>query len=335
MLIDQFGRQINYLRVSLTDRCNFRCSYCMSESMQFAPRSENLHVEELELICRAFVELGVEKIRLTGGEPLIHPDFEDLLQRLSGLAGLKNIALTTNAALLVQRMNAIAASKVSQVNISLDSIDKANFSRITRSHSREFDNVMAGIDAAVAAGIPRIRLNTVVSSGVNDHELAALLAFAIAKGVHIAFIEEMPMGDMASYNRSTHYLSNIEVKRRLKSTFDLIPQTQKRLQAGPAQYYQVAGSDTDVGFISPHSNNFCSSCNRVRLTRKGQLVLCLGNEENLDLRAVIRAADTAADAVESIKRSIVEALQRKPESHYFDIHNEEPQVLRFMSDTGG
>lgn len=332
MLFDQFGRHINYLRLSLTDRCNFRCTYCMPEDMKFSPRAENLLSGEIELICKAFVELGVEKIRLTGGEPLIHPDFDPLLQSLSQLSGLKHVAITTNGALLTEKIATIAPTKVSQINISLDSVDPQNFSRITRTKLGEFDKVVAGIDAAVAAGIERIRLNTVVSKGMNDQELVDLVSFAIDKGVHIAFIEEMPMGDMAAYERKQHYVSNETVKKQLQQHYELVPQTQKLQQAGPARYYLVAGSKTEVGFISPHSQNFCDTCNRVRLTRKGQLILCLGNDDALDLRAIIRQSDSP---LSDVKQAIVAALQLKPESHHFDTQDDDVQVVRFMSDTGG
>ncbi len=332
MLVDQFGRHIDYLRLSLTDRCNFRCTYCMPQDMTFAPRSENLHLDELSLIAQAFVDLGVKKIRLTGGEPLIHPDFDQLLFRLSNLEGLADIALTTNAALLAEKISVIKASKVTQMNISLDSLDKQKFSQITRSKATEFDAVMQGIDAAISAGIKRIRLNTVVSKGINDDELVALVNFAQQKGVHIAFIEEMPMGQMGQYRRQAHFLSNDDVKRRLQAHLTLLPQTQKKHRSGPAKYYALVGSQTQVGFISPHSQNFCASCNRVRVTRKGQLILCLGNDDSLDLRALIRSS---SDPLASVKQAIKQAIQVKPKSHHFDVTDDRVQVVRFMSDTGG
>ena len=262
MLIDQFGRHIDYLRVSLTDRCNFRCTYCMPEDMQFAPKRENLETAEIILICQAFVQLGVKKIRLTGGEPLIHPDFAYLLGAISQLENLERIALTTNGALLADNMPAIQHSKVKQLNISLDSVNAETFSAITR--VGKLAPVLAGIDAAIAAGVERIRLNAVVSKGFNDTELTDLVDFAVAKGIHIAFIEEMPMGKMPGYSRSERYLSNDAVKEQLSERFNLIPQTQKLLQSGPARYYAIPHSETEVGFISPHSNNFCGSWLRKR-----------------------------------------------------------------------
>jgi cyclic pyranopterin phosphate synthase len=330
MLIDQFGRHIDYLRVSLTDRCNFRCTYCMPEDMQFAPQRENLSSKELLLICQAFVELGVKKIRLTGGEPLIHPDFSLLLQSLSDLEGLERIAITTNGALLVDHIEALKHSKVKQLNISLDSVNPQTFAAITR--VGKIAPVLAGIDAAINAGIERIRLNAVVSKGYNDTELEALVEFAIEKGVHIAFIEEMPMGKMPAYSRSQRYLSNDEVKLQLSEQFNLIPQTQKLLQSGPAKYYAIPNTQTEVGFISPHSNNFCGSCNRVRVTRKGGLVLCLGDDAAVDLRSVMRESQ---EPLQALKNVIVNSLTIKPESHQFNVNNDDVQVLRFMNVTGG
>ena len=335
MLKDQFGRHINYLRLSLTDRCNYRCTYCMPEDMTFAPRRDNLASDELVLICRAFVELGVKKIRLTGGEPMIHPDFPQLLSRLSAFEQLERIAVTTNGSLLQQYLPQIKHSKVSQLNISLDSIDPAAFSAITRTKTGEFERVVAGIEAAVKAGIERIRLNAVVSKGFNDHELVDLVRFALDKGVHIAFIEEMPMGHMPDYHRSEHYLSNEDVRLQLEQHFELEAQTNQRQQAGPARYFTVAGTHSEVGFISPHSDNFCAACNRVRVTREGQLVLCLGNEDSLDLRTIVREQASENDALVALKAAIVQALGRKPESHKFDIANDDWQVVRFMNVTGG
>jgi GTP 3',8-cyclase len=330
MLIDQFGRHIDYLRVSLTDRCNFRCTYCMPEDMQFAPKRENLETAEIILICQAFVELGVKKIRLTGGEPLIHPDFAHLLGSISQLENLERIALTTNGALLADNMAAIKNSKVKQLNISLDSVNAETFSAITR--VGKLAPVLAGIDAAIAAGVERIRLNAVVSKGFNDTELTELVDFAVAKGIHIAFIEEMPMGKMPGYSRSERYLSNDAVKAQLSERFNLIPQTQKLLQSGPARYYAIPHSTTQVGFISPHSNNFCGSCNRVRVTRKGGLVLCLGDDAAVDLRSIIRES---SQPLQALKTAIITAMTQKPESHRFDINSDEVQVVRFMNMTGG
>ena len=339
MLIDRLGREINYLRVSLTDRCNFRCTYCMPENMTFAPRSEQLEVSELLLICQAFVELGVEKIRLTGGEPTIHPDFDRLILELSKLKGLKNIALTTNGSKLAKKSEVLSQSKVQQVNISLDSVNPDNFKHITRTGS--LTEVVKGIDAAIALGIKRVRLNAVVSHGANGHEILDLLKFAMSKQCHIAFIEEMPLGDMRDYSRASHFLSNQDVRKAIKQEYDLIPLTQKRKQAGPAEYYRVLGKDglchspTEVGFISPHSNKFCDQCNRVRLTRKGELILCLGQEDALDLKSIVRGSENKNETIDALKQAIKSAMQVKPDAHNFDHQEDDVQVVRFMNITGG
>ena len=332
-LIDAFGRQINYLRISLTDRCNFRCTYCMPEQMQFEPRQEQLASTELLMIARAFTELGVSKIRLTGGEPTIHPDFDFLLAALSGIDALQTIALTTNGSTLIQKAAAIKQSKVQQLNISLDSLQADNFKRITR--CGDLSAVLSGISRASELDVKRIRLNVVVSAGVNDHELDDLLDFAIKQNIHIAFIEEMPLGSMPNYSRSAHFLSNQQVKEHFVARYTLLPMLEKRVQSGPAEYYKIAGSSTELGFISPHSNNFCSSCNRVRLTRKGELILCLGQESSVDLRAVIRAHTDEQEQLVQLKQTIIAAMAAKPESHQFDHSSDDVQVVRFMNVTGG
>lgn len=330
MLIDQFGRHIDYLRVSLTDRCNFRCTYCMPEDMQFAPKRENLEAAEMELICRAFVELGIKKIRLTGGEPLVYPEFGPLLLAISQFNGLERIAITTNGALLAEKIDWIRQSKVRQLNISLDSVDPDVFARITR--VGKLDVVLEGIDAAIAAGVERIRLNAVVSKGYNDDRVVELVDFAIAKGIHIAFIEEMPLGDMQGYRRADHFVSNESVREQLARHYRLEKKNSKPGQSGPADYFSVPGHRTEVGFISPHSNKFCDACNRVRLTRKGELVLCLGDDSAVDLRALVR---TSKNPVEELKKTIQAALSVKPEAHSFDAKGDNWQVVRFMNVTGG
>jgi cyclic pyranopterin phosphate synthase len=302
----------------------------MDETMQFEPRSEHLLADELLLICQAFVELGVKKIRLTGGEPLIHPDFPYLLHKLSAFEQLENIAVTTNGSKIVEHIDEIRSSKISQLNISLDSIRPESFTALTR--IGDLADVLAGIDAAVKAGVKRIRLNAVVAKGFNDDQLAELLQFAIERGVHIAFIEQMPMGEMKSLRRSQQYLSNSEVREKLAEQYQLLPMLDKRAQAGPAEYYRLANCTTEVGFISPHSNKFCDSCNRVRLTRKGELVLCLGQDDSIDLRALIRQS---AQPLQAVKQAIVAALAQKPEAHDFNVSSDETQVLRFMNVTGG
>jgi cyclic pyranopterin phosphate synthase len=306
----------------------------MSENMTFAPRSETLNLEDMTTICRAFVALGVKKIRLTGGEPTIHPDFDELLEALDGMQGLDTIAVTTNGSRLTEKAQFLANTKVKQLNISIDSIDPDNFRRITRTGSLQ--EVIDGIDAAKTAGIERIRLNAVVSAGVNSHELLDLLHFAIEKECHIAFIEEMPLGNMNDYSRSSHFLSNDDVLRLLSQHYDLALLPAKMKQAGPASYYKVKGQVTEVGFISPHSHNFCEQCNRVRLTRKGELILCLGQESSIDLRAVLdQAKSVGENELEALKTAISSAMMQKPDSHDFDVSNDGVQVVRFMNVTGG
>ena len=264
--------------------------------------------------------------------PTIHPDFDLLLQGLDALAGFENIAVTTNGSKLVEKAPVIASKKVKQLNISLDSVNNESFRRITRTGN--LSDVVAGIDAAKAVGIKRIRLNTVVSSGANTDELVSLLQFAVEKECHIAFIEEMPLGDMETYSRSDHYLSNDEALRILSKQFSLAPLGSELKPAGPATYYQVKGALTEVGFTSPHSNNFCAQCNRVRLTRKGELILCLGQESVIDLKAVLRDSKPEK-AVYKVKEAIVAAMLIKPDSHEFDAQNDGVQVVRFMNVTGG
>lgn len=330
MLVDSFGRHIDYLRVSLTDRCNFRCTYCMDENMTFESRSEHLLSDELLLICQAFVELGVQKIRLTGGEPLIHPDFPYLLKKLSQFEQLSNIAITTNGSKVAEHIELIKQSKISQLNISLDALDADCFMRITRTGN--LHQVLSGVDAAIDAGIDRVRLNAVVSKGFNDDQVLALLQYALDKSVHIAFIEQMPLGRMTSVKRSENYISNEDVRAEIGKHYQLLPMLNKKAQAGPAEYYKVAGFNSEIGFISPHSNNFCQSCNRLRLTRKGELVLCLGQDEAIDLRQIIRGSNSP---LEALKKVIIDSLLSKPESHQFDARNDDVQVVRFMNVTGG
>ena len=303
----------------------------MPEDMQFAPKRENLDTAELELICQAFVELGIKKIRLTGGEPLIFPEFGPLLSAISKHDGLERIAITTNGALLAEKIDWIKQSKVKQLNISLDSIDPDVFTKITR--VGKLEQVLQGIDAAIEAGVERIRLNAVVSKGFNENTVTDLVDFSIDKGIHIAFIEEMPLGDMGDYSRSEQYISNEMIKAQLNERFNLVPQTKKLMQSGPAHYFSIPNTQTEVGFISPHSNNFCDTCNRVRLTRKGELVLCLGDDSAVDLRALVRKSE---NPLEELKTTIVNALSCKPEAHKFDVESDDGhQVVRFMNVTGG
>lgn len=326
-LIDRFGRVVNYLRVSITDRCDFRCVYCMAEDMVFLPRSQILSLEEIQFICRAFVEVGVGKIRITGGEPLVRNGALGLLQQLGQIHGLNELVMTSNGSKLAQMASDIKAAGVSRINISLDTLDPAKFKALTR--TGDLEQVLKGINAARDAGFQRIKINAVILKNRNHQEVCDLVQFAVDKGIDISFIEEMPLGAVNDHNRSEAYYPSHIIKQDLLRRFDLHAVIDKT--GGPSDYFKVTGSETRVGFISPHSANFCGSCNRVRLTAEGRLLLCLGNEHSVDLKTVVREhpGDMAA-----LKQTIIAAMQVKPEKHEFNI-NEQPIIMRHMSATGG
>ncbi len=324
-LIDSFNRQIRYLRLSVTDRCNLRCTYCMSEDMQFLPKSQVLNLEEMLLVGEAFVALGVEKIRLTGGEPLVRKGVVSLAQNLSALDGLRELVMTSNGVLLKQHAKELVAAGVSRINISIDSLKPDRFRSLTR--FGVLADVFAGIDAAIDAGFKKIKLNAVILKGQNDDELIDLTRFAVDKGVDISFIEEMPLGDINSHIRAQTSLSSATIREVLEGAFSIEESDFNDPASGPSRYVKIANSATKVGFISPMSNNFCGSCNRVRVTAEGQLLLCLGNEHSLDLRAIVR------ERPDDLQKEIVNAMQRKPERHYFDPN--EITIRRHMSATGG
>ncbi|TDG13002.1 GTP 3',8-cyclase MoaA [Seongchinamella unica] len=328
-LIDQFQRRVHYLRLSVTDRCDFRCVYCMAEDMTFAPKSEVLSLEELYQVARAFSELGVSKIRLTGGEPLVRNNILSLVQRLGQLPGLDELAITTNGSQLQRLAPALKDAGVARINISLDSLNPRKFRHLTR-HGN-LDQVIAGIDAAIAAGFEGIKLNAVVLKGRNEDEVLDLVRFARDRQIDIAFIEEMPLGLIDDHDRQLTFCSSDELRAMLAPHYHLSAQGNPGDSSGPARYYRLDDSPTRVGFISPHSNNFCHLCNRVRLTVEGRLLLCLGNEHSVDLREILRAPGYTP---EKLKWAIVDAMAIKPERHYFD-HSEEPRILRFMNTTGG
>lgn len=325
-LVDTFRRHITYLRLSVTDRCNLRCQYCMAENMTFLPRSEVLSFEEIVAIARAFTLRGVRKIRLTGGEPLVRNQIVELTRRLAVLPGLDELVMTTNGLLLPKYARELAAAGIRRLNISIDSLRPDRYRAMTR--RGEVSDALAGIEAARAAGFERIKLNAVAMKGVNDDELPDLARFAVERDLDIAFIEEMPLGHIDSHRRGDTYLSNQTVRERLLAELPLIPSTMRT--GGPAQYWQVAGTRSRIGFISPHSQNFCGDCNRVRLTAEGRLLTCLGNEHSADLRAVIRRHPENDGA---LHRAIGHAITNKPERHHFD--PDETQIVRFMNATGG
>lgn len=326
-LIDRFGRHINYVRISITDRCDFRCIYCMSENMTFLPRAQILTLEEIHTLAQAFVELGVEKIRITGGEPLVRKGALSLMENLGRLQGLRELVLTTNGSQLEKTAFALKAAGVRRLNISLDSLDPEKFHRMTRVGNLE--QVLKGIEAAREVGFERIKLNSVILKNRNHGEVKELVAFATEKGLDISFIEEMPLGIVGDHDRADAYYSSDEIKRDLEKSFSLLPTTETT--GGPSRYFRVAGTATRVGFISPHSHNFCGSCNRVRLTVEGRLLLCLGNEHSVDLKRVLRANPGNMD---KLKKAIINAMAIKPEKHEFDI-KAKPVILRHMSVTGG
>jgi len=326
-LVDPFGRRITYLRLSVTDRCDFRCTYCMSEDMVFAPRSQILSLEELYNVADAFIGLGVKRIRITGGEPLVRKNLLSLLRRLGERPELEDLSITTNGSQLAHMATDLRAAGVTRLNVSLDSLQRERFAAFTRRDM--LDQVLAGIDAAAAAGFKRIKLNSVVQTGRNDDEVLGLVEYAMARGLDISFIEEMPLGSVVSHQREQTFCSSEVVRERIEARHALVRSS--HVTGGPSRYWQVSGSDTRVGFISPHSNNFCGDCNRVRVTAEGKLVLCLGHDNALDLRSLMRAHPGDG---ERLREALVGALQLKPERHHFET-DEQVQVIRFMSMTGG
>jgi len=326
-LVDRFGRKINYLRMSVTDRCDFRCVYCMSEKMHFLPRAQILSLEELLLIGRAFSELGTGKIRITGGEPLVRRNIIWLLQQLAALPGLDELVMTTNGSQLEKLAPAIRAAGVRRLNISLDSLQPRRFRQLTR--VGDLHKVLRGIDAALAAGFERLKINSVMLKNRNHDEAEKLLQFAIDRGMDISFIEEMPLGQINEHDRAQLYYSSDQLLGQLRRSFSLLPSTHS--SGGPSRYYQVNDSGTRVGFISPHSHNFCASCNRVRLTVEGRLLLCLGQEHSVDLRQLIRAYPGDS---QRLQQAIVASMAIKPKGHEFEL-NRQTAILRFMNMTGG
>ncbi|MDQ7731190.1 GTP 3',8-cyclase MoaA [Halomonas sp. SpR1] len=326
-LVDGYGRTVRYLRISVTDRCDFRCVYCMAEEMTFLPRAQLLTLEEIAALSQAFVELGVEKIRLTGGEPLVRQGVLTLVEKLGKLAGLGELAMTTNGSGLVKHASALRQGGLNRLNISLDSLKPERFNALTR--TGDLSQVIAGIRAARQAGFDSIKLNAVLLKGRNDDEILDLVNFARVEGVDISFIEEMPLGAISEHNRGETFLSTDTVRETIAQHYQLLPTTETTL--GPSRYYRMADSQSRIGFISPHSHNFCGACNRVRVTAEGRLLLCLGNEHSVDLRAVMRRypGDT-----QRLKTSIVAAMQKKPERHHFTTDGD-VQIVRFMNATGG
>jgi cyclic pyranopterin phosphate synthase len=326
-LIDRFGRTVDYLRISITDRCDYRCVYCMAEDMTFLPREQVLTLEEIYTIAKAFAELGVKKIRVTGGEPLVRKGVLELLENIGQIETLNELVITTNGSQLETMASDLKVAGVKRINISLDTLDADKFKAITR--TGDLQQVLRGIDAVKAVGFERIKLNAVILKGSNHQEVCDLVQYAVDKGIDISFIEEMPLGVVTKHDRSEAYYSSALIKEDLARRFSLEATLEKT--GGPSNYFKVVGTQTRVGFISPHSENFCSTCNRVRLTVEGRLLLCLGNEHSVDLKAVLR--ENPSDMV-VLKQAIIDAMLIKPEKHEFNIH-EQPVILRYMSMTGG
>lgn len=326
-LIDQFGRQVDYIRLSITDRCDFRCVYCMSEDMTFLSRDEVLSLEECARLVRIFVQLGVSKVRITGGEPLVRKNALWLFNDIGQLNGLDELVLTTNGSQLAKQAAALKKAGVKRINISVDSLQEERFKRITRTGN--LAQVLDGLNAAIAIGFEGIKLNSVLMRGTNDDEAEDLVAFAMQHQIDISFIEEMPLGEV-NHQRDSTFVSNADTLKRLQSKYSLIPSTYN--SGGPARYWQVANTRTKIGFISPHSHNFCESCNRVRISCKGELFLCLGQEDKVELMPLLRAHP---EDNTPIIAAILDSMRIKPKGHDFDLKRATPAVVRFMSHTGG
>lgn len=325
-LIDRFARRINYLRISVTDRCDFRCTYCMSEKMQFLPKREILTLEEIADIASTFTSLGVDKIRVTGGEPLVRHNVLWLFEKLGRLP-LRELVLTTNGSRLSQFAKPLVESGVSRINISLDSLRPERFRRITRVGN--LNSVLDGLDSALQQPFKRLKINSVIMKNRNHDEVPDLVQFAIDRDMDVSFIEEMPLGTIDDHERWESYYSSDELIHDLSLHYDLIPSS--TTTGGPSRYYKINGTKTLVGLISPHSHNFCATCNRVRLTAQGRLLLCLGQEHSVDLRRIVHNHPGDTDL---IQQQIKRAMGIKPRGHDFNL-DEKTVILRHMSVTGG
>ncbi|MCA1776412.1 MAG: GTP 3',8-cyclase MoaA [Loktanella sp.] len=331
MLIDPFARAISYLRVSVTDRCDFRCVYCMSENMTFLPKKELLTLEELDRLCSTFIRLGVRKLRITGGEPLVRRDimtfFKGMRRHLEA-GDLDELTLTTNGSQLERFAQDLFDAGVRRVNVSLDTLDEDKFAEVTR--WGRLPQVLRGIDAALQAGL-KVKINTVALKGFNEDELFSLTEWAAAKGMDLTFIEVMPMGDIGNEDRIGQYWSLQDVRTQLATRYSLSDLPDRT--GGPARYVGLQETGQRIGFITPLSHNFCESCNRVRVTCTGEIYTCLGQEGSSDLRAPLRASEGDAPLEDAIRA----AIALKPKGHDFDYSRQdvEGRVSRHMSHTGG
>ncbi|MEM9975851.1 MAG: GTP 3',8-cyclase MoaA [Pseudomonadota bacterium] len=331
-LIDPFQRTIRYLRVSVTDRCDFRCVYCMSEQMTFLPKAELLTLEELDRMCSTFIRMGVEKLRITGGEPLVRRGimtFFNAMGRHLESGALKELTVTTNGSQLARFADNLAAAGVRRINVSLDTLDEEKFAAITR--WGRLPQVLSGIDAAQKAGL-RVKINAVALKGFNEDELFRLVEWCAERDMDLTFIEVMPMGDIGNENRLGQYWALSDLRARLAENYSLMDLAERT--GGPARYVRLEETGQKIGFITPLTHNFCESCNRVRLTCTGELFMCLGQEDNADLRAPLRAHPETDSPLEETIRA---AIARKPKGHDFDYTRQElgGQMSRHMSHTGG
>ena len=331
-LIDPFQRAITYLRVSVTDRCDFRCVYCMAENMQFLPKKELLTLEELDRMCSKFIDLGVEKLRITGGEPLVR---RDIMQFFNGMGrhletgALRELTVTTNGSQLERFAHDLYAAGVRRINVSLDTIDQEKFARVTR--WGRLPQVLRGLDAAQAAGL-KVKINAVALKGFNEDELIPMTQWCAERGMDLTWIEVMPMGDMGEIDRIGQYWALDDVRAAYAKHYTLTELSERT--GGPARYVRLEESGQKIGFITPLSHNFCESCNRVRLTCTGELYMCLGQEDMADLRKPLRDFPDNDDALE---QAIRQAIVLKPKGHDFDYSRQtvSGQVTRHMSHTGG
>ena len=329
-LIDPFGRRVSYVRISVTDRCDFRCVYCMAENMNFLPKKELLSLEELDRLCSTFVELGVKKLRITGGEPLVRKNIIELFKGLSRhleTGQLEEMLVTTNGSQLSKLAPDLYATGVRRINVSVDTLDPKKFQAITR--WGQIDQVLDGIKAAQKAGL-KVKINAVALKGVNEFEIPDMMHWAHDQGMDFTLIETMPLGDIDG-DRTDQYLPLSQVRAKLEENYTLTPNTYKT--GGPARYVDVKETGGQLGFITPMTHNFCESCNRVRVTCTGEMYMCLGQEDKADLRSPLRNHESN----EALKEAIYEAIDHKPKGHDFiiDRTNNAPAVSRHMSVTGG
>jgi cyclic pyranopterin phosphate synthase len=325
LLIDPLGRRIDYVRLSVTDKCNLRCFYCLPKGYRdFANREEYLTFDETERVIGAFADLGVRRVRVTGGEPLVRQDLPGLVRRLAALPGIDDLSLSTNAVLLARQAEALRSAGIQRLNISLDTLRRDRFLKITGND--DFDRVLDGLMAARQAGFSPIKINMLALKGQNDDEVIDMAEFCIEHGFSLRFIETMPMGT-AGRVATRYYMPLSEVRAQLETKFNLIPGVMPG--GGPARYFRIDGSESDIGFITPISQHFCDTCNRVRLSADGTLHLCLGQEHAVPLRPLLRQGIDD----DQLRQTIIHALTLKPARHEF---NEKPeQIIRFMSSTGG